>query len=209
MFGFQTIAEHYGVVRHRLNREHPPLWSPRHRLTYLSSYSVNWCMSNEQTFDDTSEKFRAHAERIGQATIAWNFAHSAVFIIFQQLAKMKYEKSQAVFFALKADVHQREITMALARVQLANQPKALSKVIAAIAKLNELSAERNAIIHTIWNVPGPNEAIRTNTDLKLFYRGYDQDDVADRIEEFSHKVSLAQDSLIKVFFEILRTEDLS
>lgn len=122
---------------------------------YFSSGSVMSTTKNELSPEELDEVLLAsvssHAEIIGNVAISWNMCHVMVFSLFYMLSGMSWDRAAAVFFALKADVQQREITMALA-LQLPKAKSPRKKITAALGRLNELAAERNATIHTMWSV---------------------------------------------------------
>ncbi len=160
-------------------------------------------MADVKYEDALIDAYDEHARRIGKATILWNFAHSQIFAIFCELSGMKFEHAQAVYYSLKADLHQRDMVIALANSVLANDETARTKVVSAIKKFTALSNERNAIVHTVWNIPPPGQNIRANKLTKIFHEGYGGEDVAARMEAFNGKVSKASDELVKAFFEVL------
>jgi len=91
-----------------------------------------------------------HAVQIGQLMMAWNDAQHLVLSIFRQCMGVRLDLSDAVFFALKADVAQREIAVAAAEVALAQWPTTLGRARSAVQQLNHLSGSRNAATHTMW-----------------------------------------------------------
>lgn len=95
--------------------------------------------------------FAAHAEAIGKVTISWSMCQLLVFALFYDLSGMTWENARAVFFALKSDATQREVTAALAQTLTGTRsPK--KKIISAIDRLTQLAGERNATVHTMWQV---------------------------------------------------------
>ncbi len=93
-----------------------------------------------------------HAKLIGHITISWNSAQSLVFVLFCILSRLTLEEAQAVFFSLKADTAQRDMTRELGRVVLASNKELAKEFADAFAKLQDLSSLRNAATHTMWSV---------------------------------------------------------
>lgn len=115
-----------------------------------------------EPYDDPFAAQRAaldeHAKLIGNVTIAWNTAQSLVFAIFSVMSRIAPESDNAaaIFFALKSDIAQRDITTAVIESELGTSAHPEHKKLAErlkrpIHKLNSLSAERNAAIHTMWS----------------------------------------------------------
>ncbi len=90
------------------------------------------------------------ARILGQCTLAWTACHTEVFLMFVLVTKMDTEVARSVFFALRADNSQRDITLAAIR-----SCKAKAKIKAAAEKLFDTlrknSNERNAAIHQMWS----------------------------------------------------------
>lgn len=79
---------------------------------------------------------------------------------------MPEQRAHDVFFKLRSDASQREITLAAGQTALAADPALWKKFRATIAALNKLAGERNAAVHTMW---GFNfyEALREQTEVKF------------------------------------------
>lgn len=98
----------------------------------------------------------ALAPLIGRVTIAANNAQHLVLIIFDILVR-DGDLARAIFFSLKSDAAQRDITLAAMAVRLRGAPELLERGRKAFQRLADLSGERNAAIHTIWAVEGSNK----------------------------------------------------
>lgn len=99
------------------------------------------------------------ATLIGRVTLEWNHVCDMVFHTFWQLSGMELEQARAVFYALKADSAQRDITSAIARVRLKDDPKLCMRFLDVLRKIGQISGERNAAIHTTWTVSVPDFVI--------------------------------------------------
>jgi hypothetical protein len=99
------------------------------------------------------------ATLIGQVVLEWNHMHDMIFHSFWQLSGMSREQAQAVFYALKADSAQRDITAALAKVRLSEYPDLQATFLTLIKQAGQLNGERNAAIHTTWTVSVPDYKI--------------------------------------------------
>ena len=62
---------------------------------------------------DLEKQYDEHAALVGHITLAWSNIHSEVFAIFSLLCGMEGRRSEAIFFALKSDASQRDITLAI------------------------------------------------------------------------------------------------
>ena len=89
---------------------------------------------------------------IGRANIAWNDVHTAIFGLFREMSGMPWAAADAVFFSLRNDSAQRDITAALAKVTLSKKPDERDKLLAILNGVGKKAAERNAAIHTAWFV---------------------------------------------------------
>jgi hypothetical protein len=65
---------------------------------------------------------------------------------------MPAEQARDVFFALKSDRSQRDITLAAGKTALAEHPALWKRFESAIREVNELTGERNAAVHTMWTI---------------------------------------------------------
>jgi hypothetical protein len=90
------------------------------------------------------------AEKIGKMTIAWNDCQGIVFMIFHSLLDSDLGRAVAIFFAIKSDTGQRDITIGLAKYVLASKPGLLGELTAIFTTFNATAGRRNDFIHAIW-----------------------------------------------------------
>jgi len=148
-----------------------------------------------------------HAKLIGNVTIAWNTAQSLVFTIFSVASGMKYDNAVAVFFALKTDFAQRDITIAVLDSELTGKTPEVEKlrdrIKRPINKLNSLASERNAAIHTMWGYVheegdvkvAPQPSVKHHPSLKV-------DDAAAQMVRLEEKLGSVVDTLIRSLHEL-------
>jgi hypothetical protein len=118
--------------------------------------------------DDAAKirSYREHAETIGTVAATWNSAQESLFFAFVALMRMQKPEAEAIFFTLKADSAQRDITDALAKVVLAENSDLLKRVSSSIKSMNLLAGERNAAIHTMWRSSLEQAHIAPSPDVK-------------------------------------------
>lgn len=110
------------------------------------------------------------AQLIGHVTMIWNMAQHAVFVLFQAVSELPSDAAQAVFFTIRQDSAQRDVTLALCEaVLIKDDADILAAIRNAITRLNKLSGERNAAVHTIWNVSEIKERgfLRPNPSIRF------------------------------------------
>lgn len=85
--------------------------------------------------------------------MAWNGAQEMLFLLFQRLTMAKPDISEGIFFALKSDAAQRDITIAAAKGALKGEENeaTLKAIKSAIKRLGNLASERNETVHTMWH----------------------------------------------------------
>jgi hypothetical protein len=91
-----------------------------------------------------------HARAIGAVAITWGGAQESLFMVFCELADIPRPHADAIFFALKADSAQRDITVGLAEQVLTEEPHLLAELRRLITLMGKSAGERNAAIHTMW-----------------------------------------------------------
>jgi hypothetical protein len=74
-----------------------------------------------------SDPVAEHAELIGRVSMAWNSIQYVIFLLFTKLSGLPADKAEAVFFTLKADTAQRDITAKVGAVALESQPALLTQ----------------------------------------------------------------------------------
>lgn len=87
-----------------------------------------------------------HNALVGRVCLAWNQAHYAVYHLFETLTGAT--SSWEIFWTVKADSAQRDITLAAANHLLQKQPDLLTPLKKTFSELGGLAGERNAIVHT-------------------------------------------------------------
>ena len=99
----------------------------------------------------TSNEIDKLAPAIGHMTNEWNDAQSLVFLIFHTLLATSILKAIAIFFAIKSNSGQRDVTLGLAKQSLQHEPNTLLDLTATLGKFNQTAGRRNDFIHTIWH----------------------------------------------------------
>lgn len=91
---------------------------------------------------------------IGGMTIHWNECQSVIFMMFNRaLGNKMILEAKAIFFTLRSDGTQREVTQALLQVALHNHADLLARVTSAISDFAKIAGRRNDFIHAIWHFP--------------------------------------------------------
>jgi hypothetical protein len=119
---------------------------------------------------DLEKQYDEHAALVGHVTLAWSNIHSQVFRIFALLCGTTKRQSEAIFFALKSDASQREITLAVINETVSEPLRDKGKAI--FGRINGLAGDRNLAAHTMWAtlMPAgmiiPNPSVRRPSRLK-------------------------------------------
>jgi hypothetical protein len=113
------------------------------------------------TIPNEEQYYHDHAAMLGHVSLAWNDCHFMVFNIFHTLSGMAWMQAQAVFFALKADQAQRDITAALLQSALGTPSGAaiLERGTQLLGQIGGLAGERNAATHTMWATLMPDRKV--------------------------------------------------
>ena len=101
---------------------------------------------------DPLDLMNEHATLIGSVVIAYNKIHWVISVLFVAFSGMPAEEARDVFFALKSDRLQRDITLAAGKTALAGHPALWERFETTLEKVNELAGERNAAVHTMWAI---------------------------------------------------------
>ncbi len=112
------------------------------------------------------------APLIGKMTIDWNECQSSVFLMFNQMLGVGVYKAMAIFFAVKSDGGQRDITIALANNTLAD-PRLLKDFTAAMTAFNRIAGRRNDFIHAMWHTTPDSEDLKVWLDARARLVGKD------------------------------------
>lgn len=101
--------------------------------------------------DGGVDPYDEFAKLIGKVSIEYNQAHSFVFKIFWQLSRLHVDHAKAIFFSIKSDTGQRDLTIAFINSLISDDASKKKNIIQSIQNLSKLSSVRNAAIHTIWS----------------------------------------------------------
>lgn len=101
-------------------------------------------------------------ESIGAIVVTMNTAHWLVFEMMSLLLNTSREDTVPIYYSLKADAAQRDLTLAIAADRLTHPIEAglLSRISAAVNDLGKLSGVRNAFIHTHWMQQSSSSGVR-------------------------------------------------
>lgn len=157
--------------------------------------------SSEEDFERIRALLDQHALLIGQVNISWTMCQLLVFLLFYQLSGMTWENARAVFFALRADVQQREITVALASERLTGSRSPRKRVVAAISRLNELANERNAATHTMWSIGDDGFFPASNI---IHNKALDLDNPREQFQLLDQKLTSAHGALLKASLAVVK-----
>src|SRR5690242_2454781 len=80
----------------------------------------------------------ALAPVIGRITMKWGDIQCLVLIVLKHLMKGDLMRARDIFFALKSDRTQRDVTMALAERFLTHEPELLADLRSVMNKINTL-----------------------------------------------------------------------
>jgi hypothetical protein len=94
------------------------------------------------------------ATMIGRITIAWNDVQSEIFELFAAASGVERQKAAMIFFSLRTDASQRDITNAAIFVALP-QGHVQYRLQKLLERAGKLAAERNLAIHQIWATHHP------------------------------------------------------
>jgi hypothetical protein len=104
--------------------------------------------------DRASKALDKFATTLGHVTIKYNEAQAFVLHIFINLSGAERHVARAMFFSMKSDAGQRDMTIAMARSLMVDddykETAECKQVVSAIEGLSKLAGERNAAIHTMW-----------------------------------------------------------
>jgi hypothetical protein len=139
-----------------------------------------------------------HAHIIGMVAVSWNGAQESLYLLFVVLMGLKKPEAEAIFFTLKADSAQRDITRELAKVILASNADLSKRTTDAITAFDKLSGERNAAIHTMWHASIPEATITPSPHAR--HHGSLKPDHRAQFLELADKLS----DLESLLFELAR-----
>ncbi len=109
-------------------------------------------MSDHYTFSDAPEKWDTLYRLIGVIAHESSFAHWLVFEMFRIALKMDREEASGLYYALRADSGQRDLTVSVLEDRLAapEYSELLARVKKTFTELGKASGRRNGFIHTPW-----------------------------------------------------------
>jgi hypothetical protein len=124
---------------------------------------------------DFEKKYDEHAALVGHVTLAWSNIHSEVFEIFSLLCGMQGRRSEVIFFALKSDASQRDVTLAIINEILSEPLRNKAKTL--FGRISGFAGERNLAAHTMWATRMPDGNITPNPTIRqpsLLRQDYEQ-----------------------------------
>lgn len=97
------------------------------------------------------EEWKAHAERVGRVTLAWNGAVFQLLRVFSHLTGIGSPLAETIFFSHPSDRAQRGmIRKVAAAVNLADADRL--GLVALLDRLDKLATRRNLAAHTIFGL---------------------------------------------------------
>ena len=133
---------------------------------------------------------------IGRVTVSWGDIHYAVFQLFVELTGMPNALAESIFFTLRSDATQRDITAAAAKQVLSED--LFNRVSAVFKQIAGAAGERNVAIHAMWATHYPSGDITPNpwvTGPRLL-----------RKEEFDKQFAKLEERLKDLFRDVLRLQ---
>ncbi|HEX4739383.1 MAG TPA: hypothetical protein VH331_17685 [Allosphingosinicella sp.] len=96
-----------------------------------------------------SRQFEA---KVGEIAMTWNGMHVAIFCLFAAVTRLKRAQAAAIFYALKADSAQRDITRAAAVARLSTRKGAAAqqlsqRITSLFDDIGRYAGIRNGIVH--------------------------------------------------------------
>jgi hypothetical protein len=107
------------------------------------------------------------AQILGRVTIAWTDVQSGVFDIFAAVSEIPRSRAEAIFFALRTDMAQRDITLAAAKDALQKNAVLLKKVSDILGEISDASGDRNAASHAMWAMHYPSGHLTPNPFVRM------------------------------------------
>jgi hypothetical protein len=104
------------------------------------------------TFHDGMKKLKEFASIVGDVNMSWGDCQFFIYVIFARLMAGDIHRAEAIFFSLKTDRAQRDVTGALGKLVLKNHPDLQTRLSKLIGNLETLAGERNDVIHAMWGV---------------------------------------------------------
>jgi hypothetical protein len=151
-----------------------------------------------------------HASIVGMVAVSWNGAQESLYLMFVVLMGLRKPEAEAIFFTLKADSAQRDITRELAKAVLAHNADLLKRTTEAINAFDRLAGERNAAIHTMWHASIGEGTVRPSPHAKR--HGALRPDHRTQFLQLTHKLADLEGELFDLAREIqqhLASRDIS
>lgn len=116
-------------------------------------------MSIEQSVKEGDAEWDKLHSLIGRIVVVTNSAHWCVFEMMGILLNTSREDTTPIYYSLKADAAQRDLTKAIATDVLADSRESdlLARVNSAIDELGKAAGIRNAFIHSHWTMEHSSE----------------------------------------------------
>lgn len=119
------------------------------------------------------------ATAIGHMTIAWNHCQSYVFLIFDKALNADILRAKAIFFALRNDGAQREVTLAVLKEALL--PDAYEVAKKTLSDFGKIAGRRNDLIHAMWHFPPDSDKATVFLNVKKSLDGKDPIEAANSL----------------------------
>jgi hypothetical protein len=144
---------------------------------------------------DIRKNVERNALAIGQITMQWTTIQVAISYLFRRLSGLDKTRAETIFFGVRSDTNQREMTLALARTVLRGEPELLARLDKVFDRIGRYSGERNAAAHALWVVKMPEGRVMPYPTVSHHRRLK----VDDHEKQFERLLS----NLSKVFRELL------
>lgn len=94
------------------------------------------------------------AQSIGELNLAWTSAHDFVYRIFEDVTGLTEAQARGIFFSIRSDALQREITKKVVRATLtdSDDDNPVEKLSHALGRLGGHATARNETIHSMWSL---------------------------------------------------------
>jgi hypothetical protein len=136
------------------------------------------------------------AASIGRITMSWGDIHFALFQLFTTATGMPKEAAEAIFFSLRTDAAQRDITAAACRTAF---PEDLyGRINNAIKRVGGLAGERNVAIHAMWATHYPSGQVTPSPWVHGPFLL--------KKDDFDNQFAELQETLKNLFRELLRLQ---
>ena len=102
--------------------------------------------------------------------MAWTSTSDRVLAIFTAISGVDDKIARTIFGRIRSDKMQRDMTLDVAKLQLAERPALLAGLTAALRELEQLSSDRNIFAHVSFGVHFDrdwNPSIKTATINKM------------------------------------------